>query len=92
MAKWMVVVAYDIPDDRRRDRVAKVLLRFGGRIQGSVYELWLDERKLERMWAAVGERVGADDLVRCYILCSACERRIRSLGMERPEDPVAFIA
>mgnify|MGYP001374613330 CR=1 FL=1 len=87
----LVVVAYDISDNRRRGKVAATLLSFGARIQGSVYELWLDERRLERMWAAVGRLIVADDLVRCYILCAACETRIRSYGMDAPEDALTFI-
>ena len=37
-----VVVAYDIPDDRRRTRVAKVLEDYGDRVQYSVFEMNLD--------------------------------------------------
>lgn len=33
----MLLVAYDIPDDRRRAKVAKVLLRFGRRVQYCVF-------------------------------------------------------
>lgn len=91
MAQRMIVVAYDIPNDRRRSQVANVLLRFGARIQGSVYELWLDERRLERMWAAVGDHVKPGDQVRCYVLCAACAQHVRSFNMEQPADPVAFI-
>ncbi len=35
----MLLVAYDIPHDRRRDRVAGVLLRYGRRVQYSVFLL-----------------------------------------------------
>jgi CRISPR-associated protein Cas2 len=90
-ARSFIIVAYDISDDRRRTRVAGILLSYGARIQGSVYELWLDERQLERMWAAIGKQVAPVDLVRCYIVCAACEARVRSYGMEPPEDDVAFI-
>ena len=36
------VVAYDIRDDRRRTRVAKILEDFGDRAQYSVFEMELD--------------------------------------------------
>ncbi len=90
-AKSLVVVAYDISDDRRRGRVANTLLSFGARIQGSVYELWLTPRQLEAMWHAVGELSMPEDLIRCYALCGACERRIRSYGMRQPERRPALI-
>jgi CRISPR-associated protein Cas2 len=85
------VVSYDIRDDRRRTRVAETLLGFGARIQASVYELWLEERALERMWVAVGREVAAEDLVRCYVLCAGCVRRARSYGMAMPEEKEVFV-
>jgi CRISPR-associated protein Cas2 len=90
--RTFVVVAYDVREDRRRARLARVLLGFGARIQGSVYELWIDEQRLERMWAAVGQVVGAEDYVRCYIICGMCEGRTRSYGMAPPGDVEVFIA
>ena len=90
-APSFVVAAYDIGDDRRRAKVAELVLGFGARIQGSVYELWLDERRLERLWAMIGEAVEEDDLVRCYVVCAACRLRTRSYGMADPQDAVAFI-
>lgn len=87
----LIVVAYDITDDRRRARVAALLLSFGGRIQGSVYELWLDGRQLERMWAGLADLVASGDLVRCYVLCGSCERRIRSYGLSPPIEERAYI-
>lgn len=89
--KSLVVVAYDIFDDRRRERMANTLLSFGARIQGSVYELWLTARQLEAMWYAVGRLRAPEDLIRCYTLCSACERRIRSYGMPQPERRPALV-
>ena len=43
------LVAYDIPDDPRRNRLARVLKDFGARVQYSVFECLLDEQLLERM-------------------------------------------
>lgn len=36
------VIAYDIPDDSRRDKVATLLVSYGERVQLSVFECWLD--------------------------------------------------
>ena len=41
-------VAYDITDDKRRNRVAKILKDFGTRIQYSVFECDTDRRALLR--------------------------------------------
>lgn len=86
-----VVVAYDIGDDKRRTKVAEILLGFGARVQGSVYELWLDNRRLDRMWAKVEQSVKTGDIVRCYVLCAACHPRTRSYGLPAPEHEEVFI-
>lgn len=44
-----VLVAYDVPSDRRRTRVAKKLLQYGDRIQYSVFVVDAAPAKLLRM-------------------------------------------
>lgn len=88
----LVVIAYDIGDDRRRAKVAATVLGFGGRIQGSVYELWLSNRQIEKMWAKVWSLVEKGDLIRCYVVCGTCERSIRSVGHTQPNEEVMFLA
>ncbi|MBW1990880.1 MAG: CRISPR-associated endonuclease Cas2, partial [Deltaproteobacteria bacterium] len=39
------VVSYDIVDDRRRLRLAKLLTDYGHRVQKSVFECDLDDRR-----------------------------------------------
>ena len=40
------VATYDISDDRRRARVARVLSGYGERIQCSVFEIWLQPNQV----------------------------------------------
>lgn len=47
------LIAYDIPDDRRRTRVAKKLLEYGDRIQYSVFVIDAGRAKTERVRSAV---------------------------------------
>jgi len=42
----LIVVSYDIPDDRRRLQLSKALKDFGKRVQWSVFECHLDDRQL----------------------------------------------
>ncbi|MEW6376162.1 MAG: CRISPR-associated endonuclease Cas2, partial [Thermodesulfobacteriota bacterium] len=37
------VVSYDIPDDQRRIKIAKILEDFGDRVQYSVFECLLEQ-------------------------------------------------
>jgi CRISPR-associated protein Cas2 len=76
------VVAYDICDDRRRTKVAKVLEDFGDRAQYSVFEMDLDcaERfnALRRRLDSVIDP--ATDGVRAYFLCKSCRDKVVLLG------------
>ena len=47
MGKRLYAVAYDIPDDTRRVKLANLLKSYGERVQLSVFECYLDERLLD---------------------------------------------
>ncbi len=84
MAKTFVIVAYDIPDDRRRTRLHKALRNYGTPVQYSVFECLLDHRELARMKSHVRRIIKPRlDHVRYYTLCGACVKRVEStLGPE----------
>lgn len=83
------VVAYDIPDDTRRARVADTLKDFGRRVQYSVFEAVLDQDLAERLRRRLLPLIDADtDSVRIYRLCAGCEGLIEVLGQgERTQEP-----
>jgi CRISPR-associated protein Cas2 len=74
----LIVVAYDIPNDRRRTKVARALTDYGTRVQYSVFECRVDEdRRLDEMLARVGQLIDKEtDRLRVYRLCGPCEDRI----------------
>jgi CRISPR-associated protein Cas2 len=72
-----VAIAYDIPDDRRRNRLCKTLKNFGTHVQYSVFEAFLSPTQFAQMKEAVEKVIKpSEDLVRYYHLCDACRRRI----------------
>jgi CRISPR-associated protein Cas2 len=74
-------ICYDVKDDARRLKVAKVLKDYGTRVQLSVFEAELDERKLERLKSRVRKVLDdAEDSLRLYPLCGACMCRIEIIG------------
>ena len=76
-----IVVAYDIPEDRKRTLLHKTLRRYGEPVQYSVFECILDEARFEEMRAAVNKVAGeAVDNVRYYELCSKCQGQIVPVG------------
>ena len=75
--RHFVVVSYDMPDDRRRNRVCKLLKDYGERVQYSVFECLLDEEGLQRMKRAVRKVIRPRvDRVRYYYLCQGCLKKV----------------
>lgn len=71
------VISYDIPDNRRRNRLAKVLKGCGTRVQYSVFEAHLNRKEYEALKSAVARVINlSEDSVRYYALCSNCAGRI----------------
>ncbi len=89
-----VIVAYDIPDDRRRTRLFKTLKRFGSPVQESVFEFYLSQTEIVHLKRAVqavlDERV---DQVRYYYMCPTCHQRTEmTYPSRRSDNPFAVIA
>lgn len=81
----LVVVAYDIADDRRRMRLRTRLLGFGNPVQESVFECEVDEPALRRMRRHIVRIVRPGiDRVRLYRLCVGCAARIEDESGDNP--------
>ena len=74
------IVSYDIPDDKTRNRVARILLDFGARVQYSVFECSMDDKLLEKMTQKISKVISDKDSVRIYPLCAKCEKGIKVFG------------
>jgi len=94
MDELFYIVAYDIPDDRRRTQVAKILEDFGDRVQFSVFELLLDSpRRLAILRTRLLRAIDLEkDSVRIYSLCAACRPGVEILGLgTTTENPRAYV-
>lgn len=79
MSFW--IVSYDIPDDKRRTRVHKILEGYGRRVQHSVFECDLDETKIIRLELLLLREIDQpEDDVRFYPLNRADLKRVKLLG------------
>jgi CRISPR-associated protein Cas2 len=75
------VVAYDITDDARRNRVARFLEGWGRRVQKSVFECDLSLEELSEMCSRLKELlVPSEDRCHIYRLCGECAPKRVALG------------
>ena len=88
----LYVVAYDIPDDRRRTKVYKILSGFGTWTQYSLFECFLSKKEFILLKAKLAKYLGdPQDSVRFYPLCASCVEKVETVGGELPTEDVVFI-
>lgn len=81
------VVAYDIPSDKRRTKVHKVLSGFGEWTQYSLFELFLSDKEKVLLEMKLKKLLNPkEDSVRFYPLCAACLKRVETVGSEPPQE------
>ena len=78
-----LVVAYDIPDDKRRLRVAQVLEGYGERTQFSVFELRLEREHFATLKHRLKELIKPEtDRLSIYFLTPEALKRTIRIGTE----------
>lgn len=89
-----MVVAYDIADGRRLNRVAKVMKDYGVRVQKSIFEVEVSAAVFAQMKLRTeSEMEPAEDGVKYFPLCERCADTLISLGLcakELDERPYAI--
>lgn len=84
----MLLVSYDISNDKLRTGFAKFLSKYGYRLQYSVFEIKNSDRILENIKTKIekyyGEKFGQTDSVIIFILSKTCE--IIKFGYARNSD------
>ncbi len=87
------VVCFDISDDRIRNRAGKHLLQYGDRVQKSVFEIAVRDRKeLDKIQEVLLELAEEDANIRFYRLCAGCRAASKTLeGEEVAHFPAVII-
>ena len=76
-----VVVSYDIPEDKRRTKVMKLLRNYGAHVQYSVFECELKQTAYDQMRERLKDLVSPKvDSVRFYFLDEDQVKRIEVIG------------
>lgn len=78
------LICYDVrDDDRRRQKLANLLLDYGHRIQFSVFEAWLNTTLLDELLRRAMPLLDpTKDSLRFYPLCRSCTRRCLCFGRD----------
>jgi len=86
------VVAYDIPDDRCRTKVHRILLGFGKWTQYSLFECFLTRKDLLLLQSKLDPYLQSSrDSVRFYPLCANCIEKVETIGGPPPQEELLFV-
>ncbi|MFO0827625.1 MAG: CRISPR-associated endonuclease Cas2 [Phycisphaerales bacterium] len=92
--RYVTVIAYDTPSNRRRRKLARLADDFGDRVQKSVFEAHLTDEQRQRLVAALHRLVHpSEDAVFVMAACPRCALTIVRLGAMRSSAlPMCWIA
>lgn len=82
------LVAYDINNSRRLQKIGKIAEDYGIRMQRSIFEAQMTEislKEMKRRMAAVMDP--AEDGVKIFLLCASCEAKRTGAGKNLPSFP-----
>jgi CRISPR-associated protein Cas2 len=83
MRRWHLV-AYDVRDEQRLRRVARILSGYGERLQYSVFRCRLNPVELERLLWELGRVQEREDSLLVLPLCPQCAAGVRGRVRSEP--------
>ena len=87
VVRHLILIAYDVSDNKDRGRVADLLERHMTRVQGSVFEGWMTVRAGQRLEADAAALIDASDSLRYYVMPRGGIDRCQAWGF--PPAPIA---
>ena len=89
-----VTISYDIPDDKRRTKVHKMLKSYGQWMQYSIFECAdLTDTQYAKLRSRLDRLIDPQtDSVRFYFLCACCQNKVERVGGEALRDDTIFFA
>ncbi len=77
----LILISYDIANDRTRTRLAHKLKDFGGRVQLSVFEADVTDEEMKRLVEKLDKvKLGKEDSIRVYRICMECANKVKIWG------------
>ena len=87
----LVLVVYDIPNDKRRTKLSKFLEGYGERVQYSVFECFLNLQEMRELFEKSKKIVKvSEDNVRFYWISQESVSRVLTIGSKEPVAPPKY--
>lgn len=90
--KHFYVVTYDIGDDKRRNKVVKLMESVGTRMNYSVFECMLTDIQYKNLCKQLEKLVTRrEDWINIYPLCTECYAHIEYIPPIKKKNPVKIV-
>lgn len=80
-----LVITYDIKKDKIRNRIFRLLERYGAWKQFSVFELEINPVHKVELFHGIADLIEESDRVRVYELCDRCKGKTIEFGEVSPD-------
>ena len=88
----MLIVAYDISDDKRRNSIFKILKDYGQWMQYSLFECDLTQDKYSELCSKLKNKINrSEDSIKFYFICSSCLDKSNTLGQDNNKEQVVVV-
>lgn len=89
--RYIILVIYDIIDNKRRLKMVKCLESYGVRVQKSAFEAFLSKKKYEKLVLEAQSLIDHEtDSLRIYLLANHTMVRSWGIGDKHVEDVIIF--
>lgn len=87
-----LIITYDIPSDKRRTKLHKILKSYGQWMQFSVFECHdLTPAQYAKLRSRLARLIQPEeDSIRFYFLCACCRDKVERIGGEAVRDDSIF--
>ncbi len=89
-----ILISYDVPEDKRRTKIHKILKSYGQWMQYSVFECTdLNETQYAKLRSRLSKVIKPEeDSILFFPLCACCQGKIERIGGVVPVDRTVFFA
>lgn len=89
--KSLVLIVYDIVDNKKRTQLAKLLQGYGTRVQKSAFEAWLTKKKYSQLVEAIPKYCDQEDSIRVYKIIGKGQVKSWGYSVQTLNDDVIII-
>lgn len=89
--KALVLIVYDIVDNKKRTKLAKLLNGYGTRVQKSAFEAYLDKAQYNQLVKELPAYCSEEDSIRTYKIIGRGQIRSWGYNVQSIQDDVVVI-